>query len=82
MIELLDAKKFAVDNDGADAVEIASDYNGAAVYKLVPFEGYQGMKLGTPILFSRRNDEFVFLSIDEVDDYMDWSVADVQYEDD
>ena len=82
MIELVKAREFAKANDGVDAVEVSANYGGSTIYRFIPFAGYENMRTGYPILFSDRGDGFVFLTRDEVDDYLDWVVADVRYEDD
>lgn len=82
MTELERAKQYAKENDGEDAIVEEPDYHGVSLYRLVPFKGYERLRLGPPILFVSKGDAFSFLSRREIDLYDEWRLAGVRYEDD
>ena len=72
MIDLEQAKAFAIENGGIDAVVKDRDYNGEVLYKFIPFAGWKKKKIGVPIMFIKTDEGFSFLPRQEV---LNWMLA-------
>lgn len=61
------AKNFAIKMGGIGAKPWDIEWRGYAVYQVIPFKGFEGLCLGTPILLVVNEREVREATIEEVD---------------
>ncbi len=72
----------AIDYGGVGAEPFLEEWNGYTVYRLIPFVGYEKMRLGSPILILSNENSERIAEPNEVAEVMKYDSSTFKYDDD